>query len=194
MLPKLDLTGLPGDPPGLRYPVACLVSSHVFGSIGLAGQRGASSPGRPADPNWKAETMLCHAPASQHPTTHLCAGLMYPAPQVEAVSPAAAAGSGKWAGGSQAAELTAHGLDAEAVLLRTTVFGPGKAGGASFLPLLGTLYGGWCPGTLSPAVLVFAHTGRQLYVDLVLPSPALLSPLLATLLPFAFACTSSQPL
>lgn len=26
MLPKLDLTGLPGDPPGMRYPVACLVS------------------------------------------------------------------------------------------------------------------------------------------------------------------------
>lgn len=27
MLPKLDLTGLPGDPPGMRYPVACLVSA-----------------------------------------------------------------------------------------------------------------------------------------------------------------------
>lgn len=51
--------------------------------------------------------------------------LPFPAPQVEAVSPAAAAGSGKWVGESQAAELTAHRLDADAVLLRTTVFGPG---------------------------------------------------------------------
>lgn len=54
--------------------------------------------------------------------------LPFPAPQVEAVSPAAAAGSGKWVGESQAAELTAHRLDADAVLLRTTVFGPGTSG------------------------------------------------------------------
>lgn len=53
-------------------------------------------------------------------------------PQVEAVSPAAAAGSGKWAAESQAAELTTHRLDADAVLLRTTVFGPGKSGQAAF--------------------------------------------------------------
>lgn len=70
VLPKLDLTGLPGDPPGMRYPVACLL---------------------------------------------------------EAVMPAAAAGSAQW-GGDSAAEVAALQRDApEAALLRTTVFGPAGA-------------------------------------------------------------------
>lgn len=71
VFPKLDLTGLPGDPPSMSYPVACLV---------------------------------------------------------EAVAPAAAAGSAKW-GGDSAGDMHHRTADhcADAVLLRTTVYGPAGA-------------------------------------------------------------------
>lgn len=71
MLPKMQLTGLPGDPPGMRYPVACMV---------------------------------------------------------EAVLPATAASSAKWAGDSHGGGHDGGGRhEAEGVLLRTTVFGPAGA-------------------------------------------------------------------
>lgn len=118
------------------------------------------------------------------PLAHPWCSCLHPLhPQVEAVSPAAAAGSGKWAGESQAAELTTHRLDADAVLLRTTVFGPGKSGD-------GRIPGGWAAqGTRATINLPCIHPSALLCSSPLAGTPSLKRPApTALLLPCCSGC------